>query len=109
MTDVEITPQAEDHLENDEIERFIEQAAPTTPKTGPGTPDGFPDGRHRCRDHVEAFGPNPVPLLFYAFDVGDGWEHSAELHETREGSLDGDPVLVGKQGLAPPQYPDVDE
>jgi len=41
--------------------------------------------------------------------MGDNWEHYIELQEAREGSLDGDPAVIGEQGAAPSQYPDPDE
>lgn len=47
--------------------------------------------------------------MFYEFDFGDSWEHHIELQEIREGSLDGEPVVVDEQDDAPPQYPEYDE
>jgi hypothetical protein len=41
--------------------------------------------------------------------MGDNWEHYIELRDARDGSIDGDPVVVDEQGAAPPQYPDLDD
>lgn len=58
---------------------------------------------------IDEIDPDQSQSLFYEFDFGDGWEHHIELQELWEGSLDGDPSIVDKQGDAPPQYPEHDE
>jgi hypothetical protein len=97
-------------MDDDEIDRFIERAVPD---------DATEEATERFRDlrtnppaegnaaetTIDDLGLEPSQTLFYEFDLGDGWEHHIELQATREGSLDGDPVLVDEHGDAPPQYP----
>jgi hypothetical protein len=101
-------------MDNEEIDRFIEQAVPD---------DATEAAKERFRDRqsdpppegnaaettVDELDPKEVGALSYIFDMGDNWEHYIELQEAREGSLDGDPTVVGEQGAAPSQYPDMDE
>lgn len=101
-------------IDPDEIERFIDQAIPD---------DVSADAKDRFRDlqtdppteanaadtTINELDPEELGSLFYEFDFGDGWEHHIELWETRDGSLDSDPIVVDEQGTAPPQYPDLDE
>jgi hypothetical protein len=101
-------------MDDAEIDRFLERAIP----------DDEPDeARERFRDlrknppeegnaaetSIEDIDPTQSKTLFYEFDLGDGWEHQIELQETREGSLDGAPVVVDEQGEAPSQYPGREE
>lgn len=99
--------------DDDALVDFLEEALP----------DDVPD---EATDAVEGLGGDRAPelnaaettvgdldldegaTLSYTFDFGDGWEHAVELRATREGSLDGDPVVVDEAGAAPPQYPDRD-
>ena len=101
-------------MDDAEIDRFIKQAVPD---------DATEAAKQRFRDLQS----NPPPegnaaettigeldsdtlgALSYTFDMGDNWEHYIELQNTQEGLLEGDPVVVGEQGAAPPQYPDLDE
>ena len=101
-------------MESAEIERFIDQIAPD---------DASEEAKQRFRDlrtnpppegnaadtTIEELDPENLSSLFYEFDFGDGWEHYIELQESREGALDGDPIVVGEQGTAPPQYPNLNE
>jgi hypothetical protein len=97
-------------MNDDEIDRFLEHA----------TPDDAPEeARERFRElrknppeegnaaetTIDDLSLAKSQTLFYEFDFGDGWEHHIELQETREGTLDGEPVVVDAQGEAPPQYP----
>lgn len=101
-------------MDDTEIERFIDQAVPEA--VSEEAKERFRDLRKNppteadaAETTIEAINPEQVQSLFYEFDFGDGWEHHIELQETREGSLDGDPVAVDEQGSAPPQYPDHEE
>jgi len=58
---------------------------------------------------VEELDPEQLGALSYTSRYGDGWEHSIDLQEAREGSLDGGPAVVNEQGEAPPQYRDLDD
>lgn len=101
-------------MDGAEIDRFIEQAVPD---------DASEDAKERFRDlqsnpppegnavetTIDELDPDTLGALSYTFDMGDNWEHYIELQDTREGSLDGDPNVVDKQGAAPPQYPHLDE
>jgi len=101
-------------MDDEEIDRFVDRAIPD---------DASEDAKERFRElqsdpptegnaaetTIEALDPDTLGSLSYTFDMGDGWEHYIELQETREGSLDGDPVVVDEQGDSPPQYPDPDE
>jgi hypothetical protein len=97
-------------MNDDEIDRFLEHAIPD-------------DAPEEARERFRKLRKNPPEegnaaettiddlslaesqTLFYEFDFGDGWEHHIELQEAREGTLDGEPVVVDSQGEAPPQYP----
>lgn len=99
---------------DDEIDRFIERAVPDAAPEG--AKDQFRELRKNLPEEGNAADTTIDDLdieasqsLFYEFDFGDGWEHHIELQEPREGSLDGDPVIVDKQGDTPPQYPEHDE
>lgn len=101
-------------MDDDEIDRFLEQAIPD---------DATEEAKERFRDlrkdppdegnaaetTIEDLDIEVPQSLFYEFDFGDGWEHHIELQETREGALNGDPVVVNEQGEAPPQYPEREE
>jgi len=58
---------------------------------------------------VEELDPEQLGALSYTFDMGTVGEHSIDLQEAREGSLDGGPAVVNEQGEAPPQYRDLDD
>ena len=58
---------------------------------------------------IDELDPETLGAISYTFDMGDNWEHYIELQETREGSLDGDPIVVDEHGSAPPQYRDLDD
>ncbi|EMA48199.1 IS1096 element passenger TnpR family protein [Halococcus thailandensis] len=101
-------------MDDDEIERFIEQAVPED-MSGEAK-DRFrdlqsdpPSEGNAAETTIEEIDPEQLGSLTYVFDMGDSWEHYIELQETRSESLDGDPTVVDKQGTAPPQYPDLDE
>jgi hypothetical protein len=101
-------------MDDEEIDRLIEQAVPD---------DASEAAKERFRDlqsnppsegnaadtTVAKLDPEELGALSYTFDMGDNWEHYIELQETREGSLDGDPAVVGEQGEAPSQYRDLDD
>lgn len=101
-------------MDDEDIERFIDESAPD---------DVSEEAKQRFRDlrsdpppegnaadtTIDELDPERLQSLFYEFDFGDSWEHLVELRATREGSLDGDPVVVDQRGAAPPQYPDLDE
>ncbi|MFT4920948.1 MAG: hypothetical protein ACI8XM_000140 [Haloarculaceae archaeon] len=101
-------------MDDEEIDRYIEQALPD---------DASDDAKARFRElqsnppteanaaetTVEELDPEGLGAISYTFDMGDNWEHYIELQDTREGSLDGDPVVVDEQGAAPSQYRDLDE
>lgn len=101
-------------MDDDEIDRFIERAIPDdAPEEAK---DQFrelrknpPEEGNAADTTIDDLDIEASQSLFYEFDFGDGWEHHIELQEPREGSLDGDPVIVDKQGDAPPQYPEHDE
>ncbi|ACM58720.1 conserved hypothetical protein [Halorubrum lacusprofundi ATCC 49239] len=101
-------------MDDGEIGRFIDRAVPD---------DAAAEAKERFRDlqrnpptegnaadtTVEELDPEQLGALSYTFDMGDGWEHSIDLQEAREGSLDGGPAVVNEQGEAPPQYRDLDD
>lgn len=101
-------------MDDEEIDRFIDQAVPD---------DASDDAKKRFRDlqsnpptegntantTIDELDPVGLGAISYTFDMGDNWEHYIELQNTREGSLDGDPMVVDEQGAAPPQYPDLDD
>jgi len=101
-------------MDDEEIDRFIEQAV---------LDDASDDAKARFRDlqsnpppegnatetTIDELDTETLGALSYTFDMGDNWEHYIELQDTREGSLDGDPVVVDEQGAAPSQYRDLDE
>jgi len=100
-------------MDDEEIDRFIDRAVPD---------DVSDDAKARYRDlqsnpptegnaadtTIDELDPETLGAISYTFDMGDGWEHYIELQDTGEGSLDDGPVVVDKQGAAPPQYPDLD-
>lgn len=101
-------------MSDDEIDQFIDRVIPD---------DAGEDAKARFRDlqsdppaqenaaetTIEEIDPTQLGALTYIFDMGDDWEHYIELQASREGSLAGEPVVVDDEGVAPPQYPDVDE
>lgn len=101
-------------MDNDEIDRFIERAVPDdAPEKAI---DQFrelrknpPEEGNATDTTIDDLDIEASQSLFYEFDFGDGWEHHIELQDPREGSLDGDPGIVDKQGDAPSQYPENDE
>lgn len=101
-------------MDNDGIERFIEQAIPDD--VSEEAKDRFrdlqsdpPSEGNAAETTIEEIDPEQLGSLTYVFDMGDSWEHYIELQETHAESLDDDPTIVGEQGTAPPQYPDLDE
>lgn len=101
-------------MDDEDIERFIEQGVPDD--VSDDAKDLFRDLRRNPPPEADAaattideIDPDQLRSLFYEFDFGDGWEHTLEPRETREGSLDGEPAVIAKQGAAPRQYPDVEE
>ena len=101
-------------MNDEDIDQFIQQAVPDdVPKEAK---DRFrdlrknpPDEGNAAETTIDDLDLEQSQSLFYEFDFGDGWEHHIELQEIREGSLDGEPVIVDEQGDAPPQYPEYDE
>ncbi|WP_249361415.1 plasmid pRiA4b ORF-3 family protein [Haloterrigena sp. H1] len=101
-------------MNDEDIDQFIEQAVPDdVPEEAK---DRFrnlrknpPDEGNAAKTTIEDLDLEQSQSLFYEFDFGDGWEHHIELQEIREGSLEGEPVVVDEQGDAPPQYPEYDE
>jgi len=101
-------------MDDGEIGRFIDRAVPD---------DAAAEAKERFRDlqrnprrkatprtrRSRNSTPNNWARSPYTFDMGDGWEHSIDLQEAREGSLDGGPAVVNEQGEAPPQYRDLDD
>lgn len=101
-------------MDDEEIDRFLDRAVPD---------DATEDAKHRFRDlqsnpptegnaadtTIDELNPEELGALSYTFDMGDNWEHYIELQNTRDGTMDGTPVVVDEQGDAPPQYPDLDE
>jgi len=79
------------------------------PKSDSETFRGTPRRKATPDTTVEELDPEQLGALSYTFDMGDGWEHSIDLQEAREGSLDGGPAVVNEQGEAPPQYRDLDD
>jgi hypothetical protein len=101
-------------MDDDESDRFIEQAIPDD--TSEGAKERFRDLRtnppeegNAAETTIDEIDPDQSQSLFDEFDVGDGWEHHIELQDAQEESLDGEPVVVDKQGDAPPQYPGSEE
>jgi len=97
-------------MDDDEIDRFLEHAIPDS------EPEEARERFRKLRKHPPEEGnaaETPIDeleldlsqTLFYEFDLGDGWEHHIEIEEIREGSPDDGPIVVEKQGEAPPQYP----
>jgi len=68
-----------------------------------------PDEAKAAETTIAELDPDPSRSLFSEFDFGDRWEHHIEWQETRERSLDGDPVIVDEHCQAPPQYPESDQ
>ena len=58
-----------------------------------------------CPTNPREEAPGLDPGAVHEFDFGDGWEHHIDIQDIRDGSIDGEPVVVDKQGDAPPQYP----
>jgi hypothetical protein len=98
-------------MDDDEIDRVLEHAIPDdAPQEAKQrfrelrkTP---PDERNAADTTIDDLDLDDSQSLFYEFDFGDSWEHHIDIEEIRQGSLDEDPVIVDKQGEAPPQYPD---
>ncbi len=97
-------------MDDDEIDRFLEQAIPED------EPDEAKESFRELRKNppkegnaaettIDDLDLNECQTLFYEFDFGDGWEHHIDIQDIRDGSIDGEPVVVDKQGDAPPQYP----
>jgi len=99
-------------MDDEEIGRFIDRVVPD---------DATAEAKDRFRE-LQKNPPtegnaadttvkelDPEGALSYTFDMGDGWQHSIEVQETHEGSLDGGPAVVAEQGEAPPQYRDLDD
>lgn len=101
-------------MDDDEIDQFLERAVPD---------DATEEAKERFRElrknppeegnaaetTIDELDLEESRTMFYEFDFGDGWEHHIELQAIREGTLDGEPVVVDEQGDAPPQYPEYDE
>lgn len=99
-------------MDDAQIDRFIDQVVPEN------APE---DAKRRFRElqsnppsegnvaetSIDELNPVELGTFSYTFDLGDGWEHSIELRDTREGSVDGEPIVVDEQGEAPPQHPDI--
>ena len=101
-------------MDDEEIDRFIEQAVPDDSSDGAKArfrelQSNPPPEGNAAETTIDELDPEELGALSYTFDMGDNWEHYIELREAREGSLDGDPVVVDEQGAAPSQYPDLDE
>jgi len=79
------------------------------PKSDSETFRGTPDGRQRRGHDGRGTRPRTTGRALLHVRYGDGWEHSIDLQEAREGSLDGGPAVVNEQGEAPPQYRDLDD
>jgi hypothetical protein len=101
-------------MDDDEIDRFLEHAIPDDAPAE--ARERFrelrknpPEERNAAETTIDDLDLEESQTLFYEFDFGDGWEHHIELQEIREGSLDGEPVVVDEQGDAPPQYPSREE
>jgi len=96
------------------IGRFIDRAVPD---------DAAAEAKERFRDlqrnprrkatpwtTVEELDPRTTGRALLHVRYGDGWEHSIDLQEAREGSsLDGGPAVVNEQGEAPPSVPRSDD
>lgn len=101
-------------MDDDEIDQFLERAVPD---------DATEEAKERFRElrknppeegnaaetTIDELDLEESRTMFYEFDFGDGWEHHIELQAIREGTLDGEPVVVKERGEAPPQYPEYDE
>ena len=101
-------------MDDDEIDQFLERAVPD---------DATEEAKERFRElrknppeegnaaetTIDELDLEESRTMFYEFDFGDGWEHHIELQAIREGTLDGEPVVVDERGEAPPQYPEYDE
>lgn len=97
-------------MDDTEVDQFIEQAVPNDVsdevktrfrdlRTDPPTEANAADTT------IEELDPEVLQSLHYTFDFGDNWDHYIELQEIQGGTLEGDPTVVEKQGVAPPQYP----
>ncbi|ELY45359.1 IS1096 element passenger TnpR family protein [Natronorubrum sulfidifaciens] len=101
-------------MDDEDIDQFIEQAVPDdVPEEAKerfrDLQKNPPEEGNAAKTTIDDLDLEQSQSLFYEFDFGDGWEHHIELQEIREGSLDGEPVVVDEQGDAPPQYPEYDE
>jgi len=100
-------------MDDGEIGRFIDRAVPddaaAEAKSDSETFRGTPDGRQRRGHDGRGTRPRTTGRALLHVRYGDGWEHSIDLQEAREGSLDGGPAVVNEQGEAPPQYRDLDD
>lgn len=101
-------------MDDEEIDRYIDQVVPDD--VSEEAKERFrelqsdpPTERNAAETTIEELDPESLGSISYTFDMGDSWEHHIELQDTREGSMDGKPVVVDEQGEAPPQYPDLDE
>jgi len=100
-------------MDDGEIGRFIDRAVPDD--AAAEAKERFrdlqrtPDGRQRRGHDGRGTRPRTTGRALLHVRYGDGWEHSIDLQEAREGSLDGGPAVVNEQGEAPPQYRDLDD
>ncbi|ELY62727.1 IS1096 element passenger TnpR family protein [Natronococcus jeotgali] len=98
-------------MEPEQIERAISQVgADNEPE---GAKERFrelrqnpPEEGNASETTIGELNPEVLKWLYYEFDFGDSWEHIITVEESREESLDSDPVIVEKQGPIPPQYRD---
>ena len=101
-------------MDDEEVDRYIDEVVPedvseeATARFRELQIDP-PTERNAAETTIEELDPESLGSLSYTFDMGDSWEHYLELLEMREGSMDGEPVVVDEQGEAPPQYPDLDD
>jgi len=98
-------------MDDDEINRFLEHAIPddasqTAKQRFRELRNNPPDERNAAETAIGDLDLDDPQSLFYEFDFGDSWEHHIDIEEVRQSSLDGEPVVVDKQGEAPPQYPE---
>ena len=97
-------------MDDAEIDRFLDREIPNTePKEAK---DRFrsrrknpPEEGNAAETTFDDMGLTKSHSLFYEFDFRDSWEHLIEIQEHSKRTLDSDPVVVAKQGEAPPQYP----
>jgi len=75
------------------------------PKSDSETFRGTPDGRQRRGHDGRGTRPRTTGRALLHVRYGDGWEHSIDLQEAREGSLDGGPAVVNEQGRSTASVP----